>query len=52
MKSPTQKKGKGSRSNGRALTVGALFSGIGGFCLAFEAAGFRTLWACDSDPYA
>jgi DNA (cytosine-5)-methyltransferase 1 len=36
----------------RQLKVGALFSGIGGFCLAFEAAGFRTAWACDSDPYA
>jgi DNA (cytosine-5)-methyltransferase 1 len=36
----------------REITAGALFSGIGGFCLAFEAAGFRTQWACDVDPYA
>ena len=31
------------------LSCGALFSGIGGFCLGFEAAGFQTLWATDFD---
>jgi DNA (cytosine-5)-methyltransferase 1 len=44
---------KKARGNGRQhLTTGALFSGIGGFCFAFEAAGFETAWANDFDPYA
>jgi DNA (cytosine-5)-methyltransferase 1 len=34
------------------LKAGALFSGIGGFCHAFESAGFITAWANDVDPYA
>ena len=34
------------------LTCGALFSGIGGFCFGFEAAGFKTRWALDLDPDA
>jgi len=34
----------------RELKAGALFCGIGGFCLAFEAAEFRTAWANDVDP--
>lgn len=34
------------------ITAGALFSGIGGFCLGFKDAGFRTSWAIDSDPNA
>src|SRR4051812_18663876 len=33
------------------LTVGSLFSGIGGFDLGFERAGMRTLWFCEQDPY-
>jgi DNA (cytosine-5)-methyltransferase 1 len=42
-----------SRANGRGeLTAGALFSGIGGFCLGFQSMGFRTAWANDTDPYA
>src|SRR5664279_4193109 len=52
MRSSNHKNGKTRVSGKKKLTVGALFSGIGGFCLAFEAAGFRTAWACDVDPYA
>ncbi len=31
---------------------GALFSGIGGFCLGFEAVGLPTAWAVESDQHA
>jgi DNA (cytosine-5)-methyltransferase 1 len=34
------------------LTVGSLFSGIGGFDLGLERAGMRVLWQCEIDPYA
>lgn len=33
-------------------TVGSLFAGIGGFCRAFEATGFKVLWANECDTYA
>ena len=32
------------------LKAGALFSGIGGFCLGFEQAGIKTSWAIENDP--
>lgn len=33
------------------LTVGGLFSGIGGWELGLERAGMVTAWHCDSDPF-
>jgi DNA (cytosine-5)-methyltransferase 1 len=41
-----------TKRQSRSFSAGALFGGIGGFCLAFEAAGFHTAWANDADPYA
>jgi DNA (cytosine-5)-methyltransferase 1 len=35
-----------------SLTAGALFAGIGGFCLGFEQAGIRTAWAVENEPLA
>jgi DNA (cytosine-5)-methyltransferase 1 len=32
------------------LKAGALFSGIGGFCLGFQEAGIKTVWAVENDP--
>lgn len=34
-----------------ALTVGSLFTGIGGFDLGFERAGFEINWMCEIDPF-
>lgn len=34
------------------LRAGALFSGIGGFCLGFEGVGIKTAWAVENDPLA
>lgn len=31
---------------------GALFAGIGGFCLGFQRAGIPTAWAIENDPHA
>ena len=33
------------------LTVGSLFSGIGGFDLGFKRAGMRTAWFCEQDEF-
>jgi DNA (cytosine-5)-methyltransferase 1 len=32
------------------LKAGALFAGIGGFCIGFELAGIKTAWAIENDP--
>jgi DNA modification methylase len=34
------------------LTVGSLFSGVGGFELGLERAGMRCIWQSEIDPYA
>jgi DNA (cytosine-5)-methyltransferase 1 len=34
------------------FTAGALFAGIGGFCLGFEKFGIKTRWAIENDPAA
>src|SRR5581483_8933630 len=36
----------------RTLTVGSLFSGIGGIDLGLERAGMRVIWQSEIDPYA
>ena len=36
----------------KPLTAGALFSGIGGFCLGFEQGGIKTAWAVENNPLA
>ena len=35
-----------------ALTVGSLFSGIGGLDLGLERSGMRIIWNCETDPFA
>jgi DNA (cytosine-5)-methyltransferase 1 len=37
--------------NGKEFTVASLFSGIGGFDLGFEAAGFRTTFQCEINKF-
>ncbi|NJO33084.1 MAG: DNA (cytosine-5-)-methyltransferase [Rhodospirillales bacterium] len=41
-----------ARYQTRTLRCGALFAGIGGFCLGFEDAGFETAWAIELDGHA
>lgn len=36
----------------RSFRCGALFAGIGGFCLGFEQAGFKTAWAVEQNEHA
>ena len=36
----------------KSLTVGGLFSGVGGIELAFRNAGFEVSWSNDMDKYA
>lgn len=36
----------------KILKAGALFSGIGGFCLGFERAGIKTVWAVENSPHS
>ena len=33
------------------LTLGSLFDGIGGFCLAGQMAGIKPIWASDIEPF-
>ena len=40
------------RVPGNGLTMVSTFSGCGGSCLGFRMAGYRVLWANDSDPHA
>lgn len=45
-----------SRSTGETggcevLTVGSLFTGIGGLDLGLERAGMQVIWQCETDPY-
>lgn len=35
-----------------SLRAGAMFSGIGGFCLGFQKHGIKTVWAIENDPTA
>ena len=37
---------------GIGLRAGALFSGIGGFCMGFHRVGVPTAWAIEMDPFA
>lgn len=36
----------------KTLKAGALFSGIGGFCLGFEQSNIKTAWAIENNPMA
>lgn len=36
----------------KILKAGALFSGIGGFCLGFERSGIKTAWAVENSPHS
>ena len=36
----------------KTISAGALFSGIGGFCIGFKQQGIDTQWAVENDPAA
>jgi len=38
------------QNGGATLKAGALFSGVGGFCIGFEKVGIKTSWAIENDP--
>lgn len=44
--------GQGAQGAVTKLKCGALFAGIGGFCLGFEKAGFETAWAVELNEHA
>lgn len=44
---PCSRPGTRERSNVRQFTCAGLFAGIGGFCVGFERAGFKTSWVLD-----
>jgi DNA (cytosine-5)-methyltransferase 1 len=45
-------RGNDGQSDKNSFSVGSLFAGIGGFCLAFKKQGFNVLWANENDPFA
>ena len=45
-------KNEGDERDEAQFTCGALFAGIGGFCLGFEQARFSTSWAVELDEFA
>lgn len=50
-RSTKQDDGDSDSKDGCVLTVGSLFSGIGGLDLGFERAGFNIAWQCEKDSY-
>ena len=46
------KRGRRLGESGSALTVGSLFSGMGGFATGFAQTGFQLLWANDENKSA
>lgn len=40
------------KNEGKDISAGCLFSGMGGFCMGFKKAGINVIWANDVDEYA